>query len=92
MTYEGRYNTAPAWSPRNDMIAFVGRADEDRSLGVYMIRPDGGGQTHLGGGGFPDAPRMGAQWSFCDVHQHAGWFSAALYDARRWPSELPAPR
>jgi TolB protein len=56
LTYEGRYNTAPAWSPRNDVIAFVGRADEDRSLGVYMIRPDGGGQTRLGGGGSPDAP------------------------------------
>jgi TolB protein len=56
LTYEGRYNTAPAWSPRNDVIAFVGRADEDRSLGVYMIRPDGRGQTRLGGGGSPDAP------------------------------------
>ena len=56
LTYEGRYNTAPSWSPRNDVIAFVGRADEDRSLGIYMIRPDGGGQTRLGGGGSPDAP------------------------------------
>jgi len=56
LTYEGRYNTAPAWSPRNDAIAFIGRADEDRSLGVYMIRPDGSGQTRLGGGGLPDAP------------------------------------
>ena len=25
-------------------------------LGVYMIRPDGRGQTRLGGGGSPDAP------------------------------------
>jgi TolB protein len=56
LTYEGRYNTAPTWSPRNDVIAFVGRADEDRSLGVYTIRPDGSGQTRLGGGGSPDAP------------------------------------
>ena len=56
MTYEGRYNTAPAWSPRSDVIAFVGRADEDRSLGVYTIRPDGSGQTRFGGGGSPDAP------------------------------------
>jgi len=56
LTYEGRYNTAPTWSPRSDVIAFVGRADEDRSLGVYTIRPDGSGQTRLGGGGSPDAP------------------------------------
>jgi TolB protein len=56
VTYEGRYNTAPAWSPRNNVIAFVGRADADRSLGVYTIRPDGNGQTRLGGGGGPDAP------------------------------------
>src|SRR5215475_2873614 len=49
LTYEGRYNTAPAWSPRNDVITFIGRDDEDRSLGVYMIRPDGSGQTRLGG-------------------------------------------
>ena len=27
LTYEGRYNTAPTWSPRNDVIAFIGRAD-----------------------------------------------------------------
>src|SRR6266478_5314785 len=56
LTYEGRYNTAPAWSPRGEVIAFVGRADEDRSLGVYTIRPDGSGQTRLGGGGSPNAP------------------------------------
>ena len=56
VTYEGRYNTAPTWSPRSDVIAFVGRADEDRSLGVYTIRPNGSGQTRLGGGGSPDAP------------------------------------
>jgi TolB protein len=56
LTYEGRYNTAPTWSPRSDIIAFVGRADEHRSLGVYTIRPNGSGQTRLGGGGSPDAP------------------------------------
>jgi TolB protein len=57
LTYEGRYNTAPAWSPRDNAIAFVGRADEDRSLGVYTIRADGSGQQRLSmGGGNPDGP------------------------------------
>jgi Tol biopolymer transport system component len=40
-------NTAPAWSPRGEAIVFVGRADEDRSMGVYAIRADGGSQIVL---------------------------------------------
>ena len=40
----------------------------------------------------PRQPYMGAQWSFCDVHQHAGWFLAALYDARGRPGESSATR
>ena len=56
LTYEGRYNTAPSWSPRGDAITFVGRADGDRSLGVYTIRPEGGDQNRLSGGNNPDAP------------------------------------
>ncbi len=63
LTYEGRYNTAPAWSPRGDAIVFVGRA-EDRSLGVYTIRADGGSQHRIGGGSNPDAPIWAPQGRF----------------------------
>jgi len=56
LTYEGRYNNAPAWSPRDDAIAFVGRA-EGGPFGVYTIRADGSRQQRLSnGGGNPDGP------------------------------------
>ena len=42
LTYDGRYNTSPVWSPRADVIAFVGRSEGQRqTLDVYTIRADG---------------------------------------------------
>jgi TolB protein len=46
LTYEGKYNTSPAWSPRHDVIAFVGRSDAD-ILHIYTIRADGRGLRRL---------------------------------------------
>jgi TolB protein len=40
LTRSGPYNTAPAWSPNNDTIAFIGRSPEG-SLDVYTIQADG---------------------------------------------------
>jgi TolB protein len=50
LTYDGDYNTSPAWSPRGDTIAFVGRSPQ-RTLDVYTVRADGSRLQRLTGGG-----------------------------------------
>ena len=46
LTTIGPYNTAPAWSPREDVIAFVGRTRE-ATLDIYTIRADGSNLQRL---------------------------------------------
>jgi TolB protein len=56
LTYEGRYNTAPVWSSRDDMIAYVGRA-EDRTLSIFTMHVSGSRRQRLsGGGGHDESP------------------------------------
>ncbi len=49
LTFEGTYNTAPAWSPRDDTIAFVGRG-EDRMMAIYTIHAESRQRQRLGFG------------------------------------------
>jgi len=44
LTYQGNYNTSPAWS-KLDRIAFSGSSDGNFDL--FTIRPDGGGLQRL---------------------------------------------
>ena len=54
MTYESKYNTSPAWSPRGDQIAFARLIDG--SFHIFLIRPDGRGVTRLTSSGDNDTP------------------------------------
>ncbi|TLY37356.1 MAG: hypothetical protein E6K60_04860, partial [Nitrospirae bacterium] len=40
LTYKGNYNTAAAWSPKGNWIAYVCR-DDRRFLKICLISPDG---------------------------------------------------
>jgi TolB protein len=40
LTYSGSYNTSPVWSPKGDVIAFVGRS-ENNALDIFTIGADG---------------------------------------------------
>lgn len=55
LTFEGKYNASPAWSPRGDRIAFACQNDRGR-FDVCVIAPDGTGLTRLTGQGNNDAP------------------------------------
>jgi TolB protein len=46
LTLDGDYNTAPAWSPRHDTIAYLGRSD-NRGLDLYTIHADGSNRQRL---------------------------------------------
>jgi len=46
LTFEGNYNTSPAWSPSGDYISYVGMTKED-GINIYLIRPDGTGLRQL---------------------------------------------
>ena len=46
VTRSGAYNTLPSWSPRGDVIAFVGRS-ENQALDLYTIQPNGAERRRL---------------------------------------------
>jgi TolB protein len=45
LTYDGNYNTQPAWSPRGDKIAYS--AMDDNHLNIWVIGVDGQGGMQL---------------------------------------------
>lgn len=47
LTTVGPYNTSAVWSPRDDTIAFIGRAQAKQTLAIYTIRADGTGLQRL---------------------------------------------
>ncbi len=56
LTRTEAYNTSPFWSPRDDIIAFVGRGS-NQALDLYTIKPDGTRrQRHTQGQRFHTAP------------------------------------
>ncbi len=44
VTFQGSHNTDPAWSPRGDSIAFVGR---DGHFDVFTVHPEGKSMTRV---------------------------------------------
>lgn len=40
LTFEGNYNTSPAWSPKGGLIAYVGMT-KGGGINIYTIKPDG---------------------------------------------------
>lgn len=46
LTRSGSYNTSPSWSPRDDTIAFIGPG-QNRTLDLYIIKPDGSKRQRL---------------------------------------------
>ncbi|MDH3601246.1 MAG: hypothetical protein OEU26_16640, partial [Candidatus Tectomicrobia bacterium] len=50
LTSTGHYNTAAVWSPRGDMIAYIGRA-ADQSIDIYTMRADGTNRRRVTQGG-----------------------------------------
>ncbi len=50
LTPTGSYNTSPAWSPRDDSIAFIRRSAK-RTLDLYLIQADGTKLRRLTQGG-----------------------------------------
>lgn len=46
LTKQGQYNTSGIWSPRSDVIAFIGRG-ADQNLNLYTIRADGTGRRQV---------------------------------------------
>ena len=44
ISFEGSYNTAPAWSPKGDKIVFSGRRGGNQ---IFIVSPDGSGLTQL---------------------------------------------
>jgi len=45
LTYEGKYNAAPAWSPKGDKIAFS-RLDGGK-FDIWVMNTDGAGEARL---------------------------------------------
>ena len=39
LTYAGRYNATPSWSPQNNKIAFAGWID--KRFDIFIMNPDG---------------------------------------------------
>jgi TolB protein len=46
LTFEGSYNTSPAWSPRGDLIVYVSR-ESDGSNQIYVTDLAGNTRMHL---------------------------------------------
>jgi len=44
ITFEGSYNTSPAWSPKGDKIVFTGRQYKNQ---IFVVNSDGTGLTQL---------------------------------------------
>jgi TolB protein len=40
LTYDGKYNTSPEWSPRANQIVYAGTT-EDGKTNLFLTRPDG---------------------------------------------------
>jgi TolB protein len=60
LTTVGPYNTSAVWSPRDDTIAFIGRAQAEQTLAIYTIRADGTGRQRLTHGEVVDEPPVWA--------------------------------
>jgi type II secretory pathway predicted ATPase ExeA len=60
LTTVGLYNTSAVWSPRDDTIAFIGRASAEQPLAIYTIRADGTGLQRLTQGEIADDPPVWA--------------------------------
>jgi TolB protein len=57
VTFQGNYNTEPAWNPDGDKIAFVGR---DGNFDVFVVDADGSNLTRLTQG---EGDNEGPTWS-----------------------------
>ena len=49
ITFSGKYNTEPVWSPRGDKIAFTGRIKKGKEIDIVTMNPDGSGKRRLTG-------------------------------------------
>jgi TolB protein len=56
LTYQGTYNTSPAFSPKGDLIAYV--ASVGGSFEICIMNADGSNQRILTSGGFNDSPQF----------------------------------
>ena len=56
LTFFGKYNTAPAYSPKGDLIAFVTKTGG--AIEICMMKPDGSDARVLTEGGINDSPRF----------------------------------
>jgi TolB protein len=56
LTYSGTYNSAPVFSPKGDMIAFVARFEG--AFEICLMNPDGSNQRVLTNGGINDSPQF----------------------------------
>jgi TolB protein len=45
VTFEGKYNTSPEWSPKGDRLVFSGRHEGKNH--IFLVRPDGTGLERL---------------------------------------------
>jgi TolB protein len=45
VTFEGKYNTSPEWSPKGDRLVFSGRHEGKNH--IFLVRPDGMGLERL---------------------------------------------
>jgi Tol biopolymer transport system component len=77
----------PVWSPLGTLIAFTGV--DDGEMGLYVIRPDGQGETKVGGTtALPDWSPDGTRLLYGMGAEPLGDIFVATFDGRTWTETM----
>jgi TolB protein len=71
LTFAGKYNATPAWSPKGDKILFAAQRIAEGNFDLYIIDPDGNNLNRLTNGERPGRRRVNSErpsWSQTGRH------------------------